>query len=341
MLKKCLIAASLTAMCAWAAPASALTFCPNGTPVGCVTFEVMDQAPGNAIADAFFGTPVSPGPGSNFNVFYQANLGSMQLADTTGTFLNGTGGNFFTYVLGFQERLVSSTVIGGTGILTFDYSPLNDAAINNSPTDPNFFYMYKVPAIGNNLLGTGFVPAAPGVAPNPILSGHSIPLGYNASFTSTGLTTPDPLECPAATPSCLDQGGVNGLPGNNKDNYPGVQTVGGAGSVNIKIIIDSFNPNYFPDLPVGTVITLDANTSTNLPFEEIDPSAAFSSTGLVGANKVGVGSVGAVNAISGPNTMFQADANSSLVAVSNIPEPATLTLLGLGLMAGVRRRMKK
>jgi hypothetical protein len=51
--------------------------------------------------------------------------------------------------------------------------------------------------------------------------------------------------------------------------------------------------------------------------------------------------VGALNAVSGPNTMFQADGNASF-ATQQVPEPAGLVLLGIGLLgtAAVRRQRK-
>jgi hypothetical protein len=94
------------------------------------------------------------------------------------------------------------------------------------------------------------------------------------------------------------------------------------------VVIDSFDPTFFPDLVLGSTL-LFANTSQVLPYIQTDPSAKFSSNGIANGDINGVSSVGATNGISGPNTMFQADANIGITAV---PEPMSLVLLGVGLM---------
>jgi hypothetical protein len=95
------------------------------------------------------------------------------------------------------------------------------------------------------------------------------------------------------------------------------------------VVIDSFDPLFFPNLVAGSAL-LFANTSQVLPYIQTDPSALFSSNGIANGDIPGVSSVGPINGINGPNTVFQADANIGIITA--VPEPMSLLLLGVGLM---------
>ncbi len=176
------------------------------------------------------------------------------------------------------------------------------------------FKMCAQSALGNDLAGTGF-----GCAGNGILSGSIT--GGNANVGGTS-----------------QRGNLDNF-GNN--DWAGTTTILSSGGATVEAILNYVDANYFPDLDVaGFIELLLTNSSLVTPFSQVDPSKRFSSdlvTDTYAAN------VGAINGISGPDFLFQADANTSF-SRQQVPEPVTLALVGmalLGLASTSRRRLKK
>ena len=264
---------------------------------------LIDQAPGNANALNGAGPPGPPvALGTVITDLYQANLGAVQAPSTAPLFSNGVGGNFFTFVASFTEVVVGSifTPLGG-GAFTFT----NVFLVNGGGT----FKMCAKMALGNNLTGVGF-----GCAGDGILSGRIN--GGNSTQTAFVL---GPL------PNLDNAGGSN--------DWPGVTTLGTTGAASLSATITFVDANYFPDLKVGYNIAV--NSSLITPYDQIDPSRRFS-TGLVTDDTAT--NIGAVNGVTGPNFIFQADANSSFA-----PEPGALALGGIALagLALLRSRRKQ
>ena len=288
------------------AQASTFTFDPTGTPgaAGDITgLGALDQSPGNALSLGGATTP----QGGTATLLYQANLGTLNNASGVPVFLNGTGGNYFTFVAGFGETFTSISSAGGNTTATFSLAP----------GAPNFFTMYRTAAPGDNLTGLGFTTGT------PILQGVLNPTNFSSSFSESNDSRTSPV--------VFDQFGTN--------NYPGVTSVIGTGASSFSATITSFDPNYFPDFAAATLVLSFFNTSQVTPFAQVDPSARFSSDGV--ANGDVLANRGAVNGVSGPDFQFQADANTSF-QVSAIPEPQTYALMfgGLGLIAFLTRRRR-
>lgn len=306
MFKKQILAAGVALLLGSSgAMADPFTFDPTGTPGagGDITnLGAFDQAPGNALAIGGGGVLVA---GQRITILYQANLNTAN-SNNNGTpvFLNGTGGNYFTFVAGFGEVISS----GGGPTAGFSFDPTNTV---------NFFRVYRNSSAGDNLSGANFTGG------NLILSGTINSAGFSGSFNQNvgaGLQNFDQF---------------------NGDSYNGFQSIVGSGGTSLNATVSFLDANYFPDLTVGTTLAF-FNTSIVVPFDTVDPSRAFiNNTGTVSA--VTAPALGAQNggAGSGPNFQLQADGNNTFRRA--VPEPDSLLLLslGLGLVGFLGKRRKQ
>jgi hypothetical protein len=329
MLKKCLLPACALAMSlGWALPAAAadtVLFDSDGGGDSFIQITSLDWNAGNAYAE---GVSASSPAGTTFQLYYQANLsvannGSTPVFSSVGC--GGADANCISLVIGFQEQILTNTFdpVNNTGTITFGFVSGGD----------NFFAMYANNTLGDNLSGACFV------CGTQIMSGSILGSNYSSNFS--GLTSP-------TTVQALDQAAPT-------NNYLGIQTIVGSGSVHLEASVGTYDTNYFQGLGGSIINFAFGDTNTNLPFTAADPSACFfattstggltpicGGTGVFGVSPfIGVGSVGAINGVSTSNLMFQADAtNSFQTTPAAVPEPATLTLVGLGLIGATRMRRK-
>jgi hypothetical protein len=298
-------AISLVLAAPLAAHATDFTFSPTGTASGNIAgVSTIDQAPGSALA--FGGTAAinaanNGGGNTGFTLFYQANLQVLQNTNGDILFSNGTGGNYFTFVAGFGEKVVSAQPYPGTATFALD-----------STNPVNYFRIYANNTAGDNLTGAGFGDG------KLILSGR-----VTSEATSN-------FQVSSTTPVLLDQAGAN--------DWGTQQTVTGAGTTDLTVTIDSADAGYFPDLDLATAIAFSFfNTSSVDPFKQVNPSKCVNTD--VSKCSAGGGidtttSIGTVNGDlnqGGQNFLLQADANESIAVPTRVPEPATSAMLGLGL----------
>jgi hypothetical protein len=307
-MKKTLLSTAVAALLGISGSAVAgtitFTFNPDGNGLGAGAINgaaLLDWAPGNTVAVGGAGGGALLPVGTAVTDYFQANLGSVIGTSNNNLFSNGTGGNYFTIVAGFGETVNFAGGNAAVGINTFGF----DAGA------ANFFKVYKTTTAANDLTGAGFT------STTEILSGSIV--GLNASVTA------------------FFQGGAPLLDGFGNNDWGDVLSLLTTGSASLLAKVTSVDANYFPDLPLGT--TFDTYTLSNssliTPYNQADPSRCFSSDGVTSCNYGA--NVGAVNGISGPNFIFQSDANSSFA----VPEPGSVALFGAALLGFALSRKRK
>ncbi len=288
------------------AQAATILFNPAGTgATGALTIDVLDPSPGNSLSEGLNATSI-PGPTTNGTLLFQANLDGALLGGST-VFSDGTGGHYFTIAASFSENLTANT---GGATPTLVFGPTSGATNGT-------FDIYAQTSAGNDLAGTGFTSTGTLILSGTLLNNS----GFFGNFTAD-----------TANSGALDQFGAN--------NYVGDNSIDGTGGFQAEIEITSANAGYFPGLTPGTVLIF-ATTDQNLPFVTVNPSACFSSDAVTTTCTGGAGTsnVGTTNGL-GPDTLLQTDANLAF-QTAVVPEPATLSLLGLGLLAGAGRLRKR
>jgi len=312
MMKRFAIAALAVCALAWAKPSAAttLTFDPDGTGgASPFTASVFDWLPGNSMIVEH--TNPDGSPTGLATIYFQANLGTITGSKT---FLNGSAGDgsWFTAVAKFDVAVVQ-------------VDPVGDPDNTKSFVLPGgSLRIYADNERGNNLTGLGFAADTDAVEVlYAVVGGGEGNLDFNAA-------APTPLD--GYTDPELDAN----VPEPGGQNYATL-TKSGQGSTNLFAVVETVNTDYFKDLVIGTALVL-TNSSQIDPFNQANPSGQFSTDTINDGGECGVPCVGPVNGL-GNRIVAQSDANSSFATV---PEPASMTLLGLGLAGmAARRRQKK
>ncbi|MEZ5567674.1 MAG: PEP-CTERM sorting domain-containing protein [Halioglobus sp.] len=337
MLKQ--IAAGLGLALAASAPAfagNAIVFDPDGTGAvaGDTTISSFDWFPGSAMTIG-----VIPTATGSFQTFAHGTLVGAGNQDGDPVGLAGLGSAYeITFVAAFGEGISAVTNTGyalqnnngapggGDDVYTFTQS-----IVLGDPTgsQTNFFEVYWDDSIdASSVAGTGYNDGT------LIASGAVTRVVGNFSTQFTFVDGDDDGVYNPAFDTIIGSGSPTGgfalLDQNGVDNWGGQQSVVGNGSTVIDVDLDplTLNSDFFKTNIAALNMDVNFNTSNVLPFNETNPSQSY----WDGSSQVafGSGNVGEVNGLTGPDIIFQADANNSFV--TDVPEPKTVLLFALGLL---------
>jgi hypothetical protein len=269
----------------------------------------LDWNTGNALADNSVPLVV----GAEFTTYYQARLAVFQIDPGAG--FGSTATNFTDIATGTGDETISAPA-SFEWTVAARFKERVTAIVGNTAffevvDDPDNYLkvFYDAVADSNDAAGTGFTDG------HEILSA-SIVVQDNGSFTVNGS-------------GVLDTAPASGA------------SVHGSGSFNISAKVDTWD-NAFLDLnsivlPQNHVRISLITSTLELPFGPADPAAQFE---VVGGLPV-VPNMGLVNGVTGPDFLFEADANQVFDIFADIPEPATaaLGIMGLAGLALRRRRL--
>lgn len=310
------LALSLASSAAFAG--SVITIDPDGAGgAGAISVASLGWNNGGTLSTPTPAGTVVPDADGVIQTYGQAALANFNDGNGSTVAVGGLNSSFqWTYVFGLPEFAQTP----GGGFTSFFTSLAADPSIGTK----NFFQIYYSAGTPNSILnGTGFT------AGQLILSGVFLP-GDTGSFTATGGATQP-----------LDKFGTNNYNGTGGSaNITSVSGIGGS-SFNGTVGILDFDPLFFKN--IGSTIDIVLDSFNNTPFNQTNPSSCFwDGTQLIagaGQNSTGgapaacaTTSIGTENGISGPNIIFQTRATSDFNA-SSVPEPASMALVGLGLLS--------